>query len=166
MTSPVARAQVLVVGAGPTGLVLALWLVRAGARVRIVDRAAGPGTTSRAMVIHARTLELYRQLGIDGVVIGGGLELKTGNLWLRGRRAAQLPIGDMGAGLSAFPYILVLPQDAHERQLVEELARAGVFVERDTTLLGFEETTSGIRARLRTADGEESIGEADYVGRR
>lgn len=163
MTGPLAHPQVLVVGAGPTGLVLSLWLTRAGVRVRVVDRATEPGTTSRAMVIHARTLELYRQLGIDRVVIEGGLELKSGNLWLRGRQAARLPIGDMGAGISAFPYILVLPQDAHEHQLVEELARAGVFVERDTTLLGFEETTTGIRARLRTGDGAESSCEADYI---
>ncbi len=52
-------AQVLIVGAGPTGLVLALWLRRLGARVRVVDKAAEPGTTSRALGVQARTLEFY-----------------------------------------------------------------------------------------------------------
>src|SRR6185437_1010287 len=56
--------DVLIVGAGPTGLVLALWLSHLGIRFRIVDQVLEPGTTSRALVLHARTLELYRQLGI------------------------------------------------------------------------------------------------------
>jgi 2-polyprenyl-6-methoxyphenol hydroxylase-like FAD-dependent oxidoreductase len=61
--------DVLVCGAGPTGLVLALWLARSGIRVRIVDAAAEPGTTSRALVVHARTLELHRQVGIADAVV-------------------------------------------------------------------------------------------------
>lgn len=65
-------ANVLIVGAGPTGLVLALWLTRQGVAVRIVDKASGPGATSRAMVVHARTLELYRQLNLDAAVIAAG----------------------------------------------------------------------------------------------
>jgi 2-polyprenyl-6-methoxyphenol hydroxylase-like FAD-dependent oxidoreductase len=61
MSAPSIRGtEVLVVGAGPTGLVLGLWLSRLGARVRIADKTAGPGTTSRALAVQARTLELYR----------------------------------------------------------------------------------------------------------
>ena len=58
------RCDVLIVGAGPTGLVLALWLTKLGVRVRIIDKTAEPGTTSRALAVHARTLELYRQLDL------------------------------------------------------------------------------------------------------
>jgi 2-polyprenyl-6-methoxyphenol hydroxylase-like FAD-dependent oxidoreductase len=57
-------SEVLIIGAGPTGLVLALWLTRMGVRVRIVDKTAEPGTTSRALVVQGRTLELYNQIGI------------------------------------------------------------------------------------------------------
>ena len=57
--------EILIVGAGPTGLVLALWLNRLGVPIRIVDKAPAPGTTSRALGVHARTLEFYRQLGLD-----------------------------------------------------------------------------------------------------
>jgi 2-polyprenyl-6-methoxyphenol hydroxylase-like FAD-dependent oxidoreductase len=58
------RTEALVVGAGPTGLVLALWLRRLGVEVRVIDKTAQPGSTSRALAVHARTLELYRQLGL------------------------------------------------------------------------------------------------------
>ena len=65
-TSSIRETDVLIVGAGPTGLVLALWLTRLGVRVRIVDKTAEPGTTSRALAVQARTLELYRQIGLAG----------------------------------------------------------------------------------------------------
>lgn len=65
--------EVLIAGAGPTGLVLALWLRRLGARIRILDKANEPGTTSRALAVQARTLEFYGQLGFaDEVVSQGG----------------------------------------------------------------------------------------------
>ena len=70
MNSSVRRdTDVLIVGGGPTGLVLALWLTRLGVRVSIVDKTAEPGTTSRALVVHARTLELYNQLGLAEPVV-------------------------------------------------------------------------------------------------
>jgi 2-polyprenyl-6-methoxyphenol hydroxylase-like FAD-dependent oxidoreductase len=56
------RSDVLIIGAGPTGLVLALWLTKLGVKVRIVDKSAESGTTSRALAVQARTLELYREL--------------------------------------------------------------------------------------------------------
>ena len=64
--------RILIVGAGPTGLVLGLWLTRLGVRVRIVDKTAEPGTTSRALAVQARTLEFYRQLGIADAVVERG----------------------------------------------------------------------------------------------
>src|SRR5205085_1752644 len=70
--SPMDRPSVLIVGAGPTGLVLGLWLNRLGVAVRIVDKTAAPGTTSRALAVQARTLEFYRQVGIADAVIDGG----------------------------------------------------------------------------------------------
>lgn len=64
--------DVLIVGAGPTGLVLALWLNKQGISTRIIDKSSGPGETSRAMAVQARTLELYRQLGLDNAVVENG----------------------------------------------------------------------------------------------
>ena len=69
--------DVLIVGAGPTGLVLALWLTRLGIRVRIVDKTAEPGTTSRALAVQARTLELYQQIGLADAVVSRGRKMTT-----------------------------------------------------------------------------------------
>ena len=71
-----ARCDVLIVGAGPTGLVLALWLTKLGVKVRIIDKTAEPGTTSRALAVQARTLELYRQLDLAGAVVSRGIKFQ------------------------------------------------------------------------------------------
>ena len=155
--------EVLIAGAGPTGLVLALWLTRSGVRVRIIDKVAEPGTTSRALGVQARTLEFYRQLGIAEQVVDRGLKFAAANLWVRGRQVGHVRFGDMGVGLSAYPYMLIFPQDEHERFLIDRLAELGVRVERPTELLGFEDRGDSIIARLRHADGTETSCEAAYL---
>ncbi len=156
-------AEVLIVGAGPTGLVLALWLTRVGVRVRIVDKTAEPETTSRAVAVQARTLEFYNQLGLAGAVVERGRKALAVNLWVAGKRAAHAVFGDIGAGLSPFPYALIFPQDEHERLLVERLAELGVHVERRTELLGCEESTGCALARLKKPDGTVETCQADYI---
>ena len=155
--------QVLVVGAGPTGLVVALWLMRLGVGIRIIDKAAEPGTTSRALAVQARTLEFYRQIGLAATLVDRGRRLDAVNLWVAGQPVARPVFGSMGAGLSPFPYALILPQDEHERLLIEQLAEAGVKVERRVELLGFEDAGTHVVARLRRADGSEEMCEAAYL---
>ena len=99
MTSS-SEPDVLIVGAGPTGLVLALWLTKLGVRVRIVDKSAEPGTTSRALAVQARTLELYRQIGLADAVVDAGRKAVAVNLWVAGRQVGRAPFGNMGLGLS------------------------------------------------------------------
>ncbi|TIU17495.1 MAG: monooxygenase, partial [Mesorhizobium sp.] len=70
------QTKVLIAGAGPTGLTLGLWLTRLGVPVRIFDKAAGPGETSRALAVQARTLEFHRQIGIVEDVLAAGVRLE------------------------------------------------------------------------------------------
>src|SRR3954462_2961245 len=143
--------QVLIVGAGPTGLLLALWLTRRGVRVRIIDKVAEPGTTSRALVVHARTLEFYRQLGIADEIVQQGREFVAANLWVQGRRAGRAAFGQMGKGLSPFPYMLIYPQDEHERMLIRQLSQLGVTVERSIEFIGHEIRDNRVVATLRAS---------------
>src|SRR5258707_9333547 len=108
--STIRDTDVLIVGSGPTGLVLALWLTRLGVRVRIIDKTTEPGTTSRALGVHARTLELYRQIGLADAIVSRGQKMEAVNLWVSGKQVAHVVFGDMGADVSPFPYILVYPQ--------------------------------------------------------
>lgn len=145
--------QVLIVGAGPTGLVLALRLARHGVTVRIIDQNSGPGQASRAMAVHARTLEFYRQLGFGDTVVDLGIRIEAIHLREDGHDIAELPFKDIGAGLSPYPFVLAFPQDDHERFLVEQLHAQGVEVEWNTELESFTQDEWGVRSVLRR-DGE------------
>jgi 2-polyprenyl-6-methoxyphenol hydroxylase-like FAD-dependent oxidoreductase len=157
------HAPVLIVGAGPTGLVLALLLTRLGVSVRIVDKTEGPGTTSRALAVQARTLEFYRQLELADTVVEHGRVLEAANLWVKGNRVAHLPFGEIGKGESPFPFLLIYPQDEHEKLLIDRLQALGVTVERGTELLGFEDLGDHVVARLKRRDGAEEICETKYI---
>jgi 2-polyprenyl-6-methoxyphenol hydroxylase-like FAD-dependent oxidoreductase len=157
------RTPVLIVGAGPTGLVLALWLTKSGIVVRIIDKAPEAGTTSRALAVQGRTLELYQQLDLARAVVDAGVKVAAVNLWVSGRRAVRAPLTDIGRGLSPFPFPLVYPQDAHEQLLIERLTSLGVQVERPTELVSFEQSANGVSAVLRRADGSEERCDASYL---
>src|SRR5271167_469026 len=154
------QSDVLIIGAGPTGLVLALWLTRLGVKVRIVDKTAEPGTTSRALAVQARTLELYRQLDLTDAVLTQGHKIPAINLWVKGENKARLAFESVGAGLTPYPYLHIFPQDQHERLLLTRLAEFGVSVERRTEILGFTDEGDRIVARLRGPGGQEESCEA------
>ena len=127
------ETQVLIVGAGPTGLALGVWLARFGVRIRIIDKTADVAPISRALGVHARTLEFYRQLGFADEAVADGVVMQSVNLWARDRRVASVRIADIGEGLTPFPFVLDLAQDDHEQLLIKQLASAGVNVERQTS---------------------------------
>ena len=156
-------SPVLIAGAGPTGLVLALWLTRLGVKVRIVDKTAEAGTTSRALAVQARTLEFYHQVGLDDAVVAGGVKIEKLNLWASGDRVASVPLQRIGEGFTPYAFALIFPQDAHERLLIERLRALGVSVERRTELLRFSQTNGGVKATLRRPDGSEEICEATFL---
>jgi 2-polyprenyl-6-methoxyphenol hydroxylase-like FAD-dependent oxidoreductase len=157
------QTDVLIIGAGPTGLVLALWLAKQGVRVRVLDKTDGPGTTSRALAVQARTLELYRQLDLTDAVVAEGHRVATANLWVKGVRAACVPLSDIGEGLTPYPFLHIFPQDRHEQLLLERLKALGVEVERRTEALSADDHGDRVVVRLRTASGEEETVEARYL---
>lgn len=157
------RSDVLIIGAGPTGLVLALWLSKLGIAVRIIDKTSTPGTTSRALAVQARTLELYSQLDLSDAVVQNGHKVAAANFWVKGEPVARLPLSTIGEGLTPYAFLEIYPQDEHERLLIERLEAFGITVERDTELQSFEETSDGITARLRLPDGQQETCQACYL---
>ncbi|HEY1614166.1 MAG TPA: FAD-dependent monooxygenase [Rhizomicrobium sp.] len=155
--------DVLISGAGPTGLVLALWLTKLGTNVRIIDKSAEPGTTSRALAVHARTLELYRQLDLTEEVIRRGHHVAAVNLWVRGARKARVGFDTVGADITPYPFLHIFPQDEHEKLLSARLEAAGVAVERNTELVSYTEESDRITATLRNGDGREERCEARFI---
>ncbi|THW56222.1 2-polyprenyl-6-methoxyphenol hydroxylase-like oxidoreductase [Aureobasidium pullulans] len=154
---------VLIVGAGPTGLCLALWLNRLGISFRIIDQASGPGTTSRAIICHARTLEMYQSLGIAEDMISHGSKLQNVTIAQQGQIRGSLKFGNIGTGLSPFPFILSLPQDIHERVLLDHLQRAGITIERSTTLESLKQHDDGVTARVCGPHSDHEDVSASYV---
>jgi 2-polyprenyl-6-methoxyphenol hydroxylase-like FAD-dependent oxidoreductase len=156
------KSEVLIVGAGPTGLVLALWLTKQGVSVRVIDKAEGPGTTSRALAVQARTLELYRQLDLTEEVLMRGRKVPAINLWVKGKSKARISFDMIAEGLTPYgPFIY--PQDEHERLLVERLEGLGVSVERNTELLGYSEAGDCVIATMRDQHGELKTCEAKFL---
>src|SRR6202140_3564754 len=157
------RTDVLIIGAGPTGLALALWLTKLGVKVRIIDRTAEPGTTSRALAVQARTLELYRQLDLTDAVIAKGHHVPAVNLWVKGEAAARISFANVGESLTPYPFLPIFPQDQPHRLFSEPLEAFAVPVERRTELIHFAGQETGLPARLRGPDGQEFDRAADYI---
>jgi 2-polyprenyl-6-methoxyphenol hydroxylase-like FAD-dependent oxidoreductase len=156
------NTQVLIVGAGPTGLMLALWLRRLGVTFRIIDKDSGPGETSRALAVQARTLEFHRQIGLVDDVLAAGVKIEHIAVRTPTGVAARLKLGDFGAGFSRYSFAFALPQDIHERILIAHLERAGAGVERNTELAGFTQSAAGVTATLRRNGVSETV-EAAYL---
>lgn len=145
--------DVLVVGAGPTGLMLANQLARRGVRVLIVDRHAGPSLQTRALGVQARTLEIYAQLGIVERALELGKRGTGANIWAQGRRMARVPLGEAGRDATPYPFILILGQDDNERIMGDRLRELGMSVQWSTELVGLEQDPDGVTATLTLPDG-------------
>src|SRR5262245_25607374 len=155
--------EVLIVGAGPTGLMLANQLARCGLKPLIIDRHAGPAEQTRAMAVHARTLEIYAKMGLAEEALELGARGNGANMWSNGRWAARIPLGDIGRGLSPFPFVLMLGQDDNERILGDNLARLGLAVQWRTELVAIDQKADHVDVVLRQPDGSRRDVRATWV---
>jgi 2-polyprenyl-6-methoxyphenol hydroxylase-like FAD-dependent oxidoreductase/heme-degrading monooxygenase HmoA len=157
-----ARAsEVLVVGAGPTGLTAAVELARRGIAVRVVERREQPqAQADKAIGIHCRTMEIWEDEGIVTDAMDAGIWLHGQTVFVNGRRTHQVD----WAGLTELPYAhLGLPQYETERLLTAKLSTLGVPVEHGLQLEGFRQDDQGVSARLRHADGTTETTRALYL---
>ena len=155
---------VLVVGAGPTGLTAAVELSRLGVGVRIIDRAAGPTVTSKALAVQARTIELLEPRGVGEALLNQGTKARAATLYGRGKKLAAVQLDRISSRING---VVLLPQSETERLLYEQLRRQGVEVERGCELVSFaqnaDDPESGVQAVLKDADGKEELVDAAYL---
>ena len=139
--------DVLVAGAGPTGLMLANWLVKLGADVIVVDGKAGPTRESRALVLQARSIEIYDQLGIGDQVLEAANRADAVSPGFLDRVFGRIPLGPLGAQVTPYPYIEVLEQSRNEELLYDNLRKLGAEVRWETAVTAVTQTDHGVEAK-------------------
>lgn len=130
---------VLIVGAGPTGMTAAIELSRFGVPVRIVDKLPAPSTTSRALAVQARTLELFEQRGLIQETLRVGNKGTAATIYGDGKLLGKVHLNEIK---SRYNFILLLPQSETERILREQVTRQGVEIERGTEMIAFAQSES------------------------
>src|SRR6266705_1933066 len=155
--------DVLIVGGGPTGLMLANQLGRRGVRAMIIDRHSGPAQQTRAMAVYARTLEIYSKLVIAERALELGRRGNGANMWAEGKWTARIPLGDIGKSISPFPFVLMLGQDDNERIMGDHLRNWGLAVQWNTELTGINQEPGHVTATLKQPDGSTRKIQAAYV---
>jgi 2-polyprenyl-6-methoxyphenol hydroxylase-like FAD-dependent oxidoreductase len=148
--------DVLVVGAGPTGLLLAGDLGAAGVRCTVLERRSAELNLTRAFAVHARTLEMLDMRGVAGELVRTGERISTVRLFGRAPlRLWRLP--------GRFPFLLITPQYETERVLEERALEAGARIAWDSELIGLDQDSGGVEAQVRRGDGTERVLRASYL---
>ena len=155
--------DVLIVGAGPTGLALACQLIRYGIDFVIVDKKEDITPYSKAIGVQARTLELYEQIDLAEKLVAQGLRTKRVRLLEGGEARAVVELSRLGEGRSPYPFLLIVEQSKHERLLYEFIKAHGKNVWWQTALAEFTQDETGVGGTIVTASGEKQNVRAQYL---
>ena len=157
------KTDVIIVGAGPTGLSLACQLVRYGIDFVIVEKNESITPFSKAIGVQARTLEIYEQMGLSTPAIEQGTITEKVRLLAGGHVRGQIPLSDFGRGLSPYPFILMLEQSKNEELLYGYLVNHGKEVRWQTELEDFTQNDEGVTAFIRSADDDAATVIGKYL---
>lgn len=157
------KTDVIIVGAGPTGLALACQLIRHGIDFVIFDKNETTTPHSKAIGVQARTLELYEQIGLANKLIEQGLITEKACLVEGGEVRGEIELSKIGEGMSPYPFLLIVEQGKHEKILYDFIKSNGGDVRWKTELENFTQDESGVRANIKTANGETETIEAKFL---
>ncbi len=156
------QTDVLIIGAGPTGLALACQLIRYGVDFVIIDKKEATTPYSKAIGVQARTLEIYEQIGLADKLIDLGAIAEKVRMFAGGKVRGEAEFKNIGEGLSPYPYVLIVEQGKHEALLYDHIKSHGKDIRWQTELETFTQTQAGVNATIKTDGKTETIG-AKYL---
>ena len=157
------KTDVLIVGAGPTGLAFACQLIRYGVDFVIIDKKETTTPYSKAIGVQARTLEIYEQIGLAEKLVGLGSQAGGARLFVKGELRGEIDFAGIGKGLSPYPFVLIVEQGKHETLLYEYIKADGRDVRWQTELATFTQIESGVSATVKSCNGDSEVIEAKYL---
>jgi 2-polyprenyl-6-methoxyphenol hydroxylase-like FAD-dependent oxidoreductase len=152
--------SVLIAGAGPVGLTMALELARFQVPVRVIDKSATRTDKSKALAVWSRTLELLDRSDVAASLIEAGLKMRAVAIMSGRKTIARVPFDALE---SAFPFVVMVPQSETERVLEEKLVSLGVKVERNVEFTGFVASGTEVSSNLLHSDGRNETVVADWL---
>jgi 2-polyprenyl-6-methoxyphenol hydroxylase-like FAD-dependent oxidoreductase len=157
------RTQVVIIGGGPTGLSLAAQLIRYGIDFIIIEKNERTTHLSKAIAVQARTLEIFKELGIVEEAIKRG-QITTGmHLFYKGKQKAGIDLVSFGEGISEFAMALSLEQSKTETLLLEYIMQHGKNVQWKSQLSHFEQHEDGVHVFYKDGNGNDQKIESDYI---
>ncbi|HZK92975.1 MAG TPA: FAD-dependent monooxygenase [Prolixibacteraceae bacterium] len=155
--------DVLIVGAGPAGLMMACQLALHNISFRIIDKKYHRTNYSGALIVQARSLEIFQQMGIAQIAVQSGVIANEIKLIFNGKKSFAIPVKEIGRGLTLFPYMLLLEQSKTEQILTDFLNNIGYSIERVTELDRFTQDDLGVTSILKLPAGNEEIITTKYL---
>src|SRR5688500_20199142 len=159
----ITKTDVLIVGAGPTGLALAVQLIRYGIDFLIVDKREGITPYSKAIGVQARTLEIYEQINLADPLVDQGQSAKGVRLLEGGEARVEVPLSTLGEGKSPYPFLLIVEQSKHEHLLYDFLRAHGHDVRWQTTLSDFSQDDAWVAGTIVDKNGKKQMVQAQYL---
>jgi 2-polyprenyl-6-methoxyphenol hydroxylase-like FAD-dependent oxidoreductase len=157
------KTDVIIIGAGPTGLALACQLIRYGVDFVIVDKNETTTPHSKAIGVQARTLEIYEQIGLAENLIAEGTLAEAARMIVGGKIRGEISFRDFGKGMSPYPFVLFVEQGVHESILYDFIKAHGKDVRWQTEVEGFTQDTEGVTAQIKSHSGEIETIQAKYL---
>jgi len=157
------KTDVIIVGAGPTGLALACQLIRHNIDFVIFDRKETTTPFSKAIGVQARTLEIYEQIGLADDLIALGAIAEKARMIVGGKVRGEADFSEFGKGMSAYPYVLIVEQGKHEKLLYDFIKANGKDIRWQTELETFSQNESGVTANIKDSSGASRTIEAKFL---